>query len=176
MDDNIPAAEEPHPFAKPPEEVSTPVADIDHRRIATKERNAERLLIIRKLRTYYALAHNTAQKKYIELRDSGELTEILARIEAGQKLDRPICPRCSGDMVRRSGRLGEFWGCLQYPNCMGTRYIASEIKDVTDEQKAETAQKLMTALEYIKAIGGVDEARRWVNIAATSLGEGKPCT
>jgi hypothetical protein len=178
MDNNIPAEEprpEEHPFAKPPEDVSTPVAGINHRKVKHSERNAERLIIIRKLKGYYALAHNAAQKKYMELRDSGELTEILAKIDNGERLDRPICPKCNGDMVKRTGRLGEFWGCLQYPNCLGTRYIASEIKDVTDAQKAETAQKLMAALDYIKAIGGVDEALRWVNIGATTLGEGK-CT
>ncbi len=173
MDDNPPQEEEPHPFAKPPEEVSTPVADINYRKVKTSDRNAERLIIIRKLKGYYALAHNAAQKKYMELRDSGELTEILAKIDNGERLDRPICPKCSGDMVKRTGRLGEFWGCLQFPTCLGTRYIASEIKDVTDAQKEETTKKLLTAIEYIKAIGGVDEARRWVNIGATSLGEGK---
>ncbi len=33
------------------------------------------------------------------------------------------CPRCSGDMQRRTGRLGDFWGCLRYPECTGTREL-----------------------------------------------------
>ena len=38
------------------------------------------------------------------------------------------CPRCSGEMVRRSAKSGanaggEFWGCSQYPLCRGTRPV-----------------------------------------------------
>ncbi len=33
----------------------------------------------------------------------------------------PPCPRCGGPMRRRSGRYGQFWGCLKYPVCKGTR-------------------------------------------------------
>lgn len=35
----------------------------------------------------------------------------------------PLCPVCSGEMVKRSGAKGEFWGCSKYPNCRGTRPI-----------------------------------------------------
>ncbi|QDK36415.1 topoisomerase DNA-binding C4 zinc finger domain-containing protein [Bdellovibrio sp. NC01] len=35
----------------------------------------------------------------------------------------PICPQCSSQMVRRSGRRGAFWGCSRYPRCKGTRNI-----------------------------------------------------
>ncbi len=30
-----------------------------------------------------------------------------------------VCPKCSGAMVVRSGRYGDFWGCKQYPKCKG---------------------------------------------------------
>ncbi len=33
----------------------------------------------------------------------------------------PTCPQCGGLMKLRSGRFGEFWGCLKYPDCRGTR-------------------------------------------------------
>jgi len=33
----------------------------------------------------------------------------------------PTCPQCGGPMQLRSGKFGEFWGCLRYPDCRGTR-------------------------------------------------------
>ncbi len=40
----------------------------------------------------------------------------------------PICPDCSGSMVKRIAKQGKnkggfFWGCVHYPNCTGTRNI-----------------------------------------------------
>lgn len=33
----------------------------------------------------------------------------------------PSCPFCEGPMRLQSGRYGEFWSCLNYPVCRGTR-------------------------------------------------------
>jgi DNA-binding helix-hairpin-helix protein with protein kinase domain len=38
----------------------------------------------------------------------------------------PLCPQCGSRMVRRTARRGarsgrQFWGCVRYPNCRGTR-------------------------------------------------------
>jgi len=33
----------------------------------------------------------------------------------------PACPTCGGAMRMRSGKHGEFWGCVKYPDCRGTR-------------------------------------------------------
>ena len=33
----------------------------------------------------------------------------------------PTCPQCGGPMSLKKGKYGEFWSCLNYPNCMGTR-------------------------------------------------------
>jgi len=30
------------------------------------------------------------------------------------------CPKCLGPMVLRTGYLGQFWGCEDFPNCNGT--------------------------------------------------------
>lgn len=38
-----------------------------------------------------------------------------------ETMNRPKkCPRCSGSMEIRTGYLGEFWGCIRYPDCRGT--------------------------------------------------------
>ena len=38
--------------------------------------------------------------------------------------DAPPCPLCGGIMRVRQGAKGEFWGCVNYPACKGTRNIA----------------------------------------------------
>ena len=38
--------------------------------------------------------------------------------------DAPPCPKCGGVMRVRHGKTGDFWGCINYPACKGTRNIA----------------------------------------------------
>lgn len=38
--------------------------------------------------------------------------------------DAPPCPVCGGVMRVRHGKTGDFWGCINYPACKGTRNIA----------------------------------------------------
>lgn len=37
------------------------------------------------------------------------------------KIRHGICPRCGGNLVLRTGKFGEFYGCSNYPNCHFTR-------------------------------------------------------
>ena len=37
----------------------------------------------------------------------------------------PRCPDCSGPMTTRKGPRGEFYGCLDFPTCRGTREVAA---------------------------------------------------
>jgi len=37
----------------------------------------------------------------------------------------PLCPKCGRGMVKRNGNRGPFWGCQSYPDCTGTRQIAT---------------------------------------------------
>ena len=41
--------------------------------------------------------------------------------EVKRKIHEGICPKCGGQLVRRRGAYGTFWGCSNYPNC---RYTA----------------------------------------------------
>jgi DNA polymerase III epsilon subunit family exonuclease len=34
-----------------------------------------------------------------------------------------ICPQCGGELKRRSGRFGDFYGCTNYPSCRFTRNV-----------------------------------------------------
>ncbi|MFH1721064.1 MAG: topoisomerase DNA-binding C4 zinc finger domain-containing protein [Candidatus Altiarchaeota archaeon] len=33
------------------------------------------------------------------------------------------CPNCEGPMMLRQGKYGYFWGCMNYPKCMGKRNV-----------------------------------------------------
>lgn len=33
----------------------------------------------------------------------------------------PLCPKCNGPMQAKSGKYGDFWSCMRFPDCMGTR-------------------------------------------------------
>ena len=39
----------------------------------------------------------------------------------GKEAALPTCPQCKGPMQLKRGRFGEFWSCLSYPDCKGTR-------------------------------------------------------
>jgi len=58
------------------------------------------------------------------LERSGRLRiESPATIDTNEGLDIqiPTCPKCGGPMTLKSGQYGEFWSCLKYPKCKGTR-------------------------------------------------------
>ncbi len=35
----------------------------------------------------------------------------------------PKCPKCDSDMQLKSGKYGDFWSCVKFPDCKGTRNI-----------------------------------------------------
>ena len=41
--------------------------------------------------------------------------------------DAPSCPVCGGVMRVRHGKTGDFWGCINYPACKGTRNIGQRV-------------------------------------------------
>ena len=44
--------------------------------------------------------------------------EHVANIKETQEdLQNGICPRCGGQLVERTGKYGEFFGCENYPKC-----------------------------------------------------------
>lgn len=46
-----------------------------------------------------------------------EMGKLLKDVEAQS------CPKCGGELIRRKGRFGEFWGCSNYPGCRFTRSV-----------------------------------------------------
>ncbi|MDP3920742.1 MAG: PD-(D/E)XK nuclease family protein [Candidatus Omnitrophota bacterium] len=43
--------------------------------------------------------------------------------EAVADAGAPECPKCNGGMKLRTGKFGEFWSCMNYPGCRGTRNV-----------------------------------------------------
>jgi Topoisomerase DNA binding C4 zinc finger/PD-(D/E)XK nuclease superfamily len=37
--------------------------------------------------------------------------------------NNPKCPKCESDMQLKSGKYGDFWSCVKFPDCKGTRNI-----------------------------------------------------
>jgi len=35
----------------------------------------------------------------------------------------PACPQCNSAMTLKNGKFGQFWSCLRYPECKGTRRV-----------------------------------------------------
>jgi hypothetical protein len=35
----------------------------------------------------------------------------------------PTCPKCRGPMQLKKGRFGDFWSCMNYPDCRGSRNV-----------------------------------------------------
>lgn len=85
----------------------------------------------------------------------------------------PKCPDCEGPMKLRNSVRGNFWGCLDFPSCRGTRKGSEETKDIpkskpeyepipklpgTDEQEAiwshfQTNQKEHAIVEAVAGSG-----------------------
>lgn len=42
--------------------------------------------------------------------------------EYNKKLDSGICPRCGGNLIKREGKYGYFYGCSNYPKCKFTTH------------------------------------------------------
>jgi hypothetical protein len=142
----------------------------------TKDKSRERAEKIKLIVQYYGVSYMLAQKKYTELKltNPTELATILEKAAHGEHELRPTCPLCLKDLMKRSGRNGEFFGCIGYPECRYTRTVKSSVSaNITAEQKEESQRKLKLTIDYIDSVGGLDEARRWLLIAAQSLGEGK---
>ena len=60
--------------------------------------------------------------------------------EGNDSITAPSCPSCEGPMVRRTNRREgtNFWGCLRYPDCKGTRDIGSASRESQVEDASES--------------------------------------
>jgi four helix bundle suffix protein len=102
---------------------------------ATPEVAANTLICLINQATYLLKRQIEAQERsFVE---DGGFTERLYQARSDfkkgspQAAQGPACPRCGKPMMRRTARQGPragqpFWGCSAYPDCTGTRQIASD--------------------------------------------------
>ena len=66
-------------------------------------------------------AEKFVEDKPIELIDGQKLIEYirLTEKESGvlKSLSLEKCPKCGGDLIKREGKFGKFYGCSNYPMC-----------------------------------------------------------
>lgn len=127
---------------------------------------------IRLVGFYYGLKHAQAKEKMdlLKEQDAAVLEHILNEARAGRcspEIQR--CPLCDGPMVLRSGRNGDFWGCMKYPDCTGTRNINAPEVSLTDQSRAAADENLKLTLDFIEAIGGIEKAKAWIRVAEQAV-------
>lgn len=68
------------------------------------------------------------QKKILKLNitDNSRRKEHVGNIKSKIKIDEEkinnmICPKCGGELVKRNGKYGAFYGCSNYPECKFTK-------------------------------------------------------
>lgn len=69
-------------------------------------------------------AKKFAESNMIETIDGFALLKLIKLVNADNPANKEelllktkICPRCKGGLILRSGRYGDFYGCINYPKC-----------------------------------------------------------
>ncbi len=84
--------------------------------------------------TFTPDAAEFARGKPLELVDGTRLAALVAGLQPNKTIPAEtaalVCPKCGGEMARRLAKRGanaggEFWGCVRYPKCSGTRDIGA---------------------------------------------------
>lgn len=68
--------------------------------------------------TYYNISTQGAHRALNDCVMNQQCFELMSEEKA--KNPPKSCPKCGGVMKLRSGRYGDFWGCMEFPNCRFT--------------------------------------------------------
>ena len=75
------------------------------------------------LAEYYGICSEGAHRALCDCRMNQKVFECLGKERRKIKAAAKTCPRCGGDLKKRSGRFGEFWGCTGFPACRYTENV-----------------------------------------------------
>ena len=80
------------------------------------------------LADYYGIPTAGAHRALADCRMNQKVFEMLGKeLEGkgsfGSKPNVKVCPRCNQPLKKRSGRYGEFWGCMGFPDCRYTENV-----------------------------------------------------
>lgn len=73
------------------------------------------------LAAYFQINTDGAHRALQDCRINQQCYEKLAELQKEVVLE--LCPRCGGELRRRNGKFGAFFGCSNYPRCRYTRNI-----------------------------------------------------
>lgn len=68
--------------------------------------------------TYYRISTAGAHRALNDCMMNQQCFELMTKESV--KYSPKLCPRCGGELKRRNGRYGEFWGCSGFPACRYT--------------------------------------------------------
>ena len=70
---------------------------------------------------HFHIATKGAHRALKDCQMNQQCYEKMGKMQQGMEL--ATCPRCGGELIKRNGRFGEFWGCGNYPECRYTKNI-----------------------------------------------------
>lgn len=70
---------------------------------------------------YFQISNEGAHRALNDCIMNQKCFEELAKIQSGMEVE--LCPRCGGELKKRNGRFGEFYGCSNFPKCRFTKNI-----------------------------------------------------
>ena len=73
------------------------------------------------LASYFQIDAEGAHRALNDCMMNQKCYEAMAKIQGEMELE--ICPRCGGELKKRSGKFGEFFGCSNYTKCRYTKNI-----------------------------------------------------
>lgn len=82
--------------------------------------------------TFTLEAEKFAEDKPIELIDGFKLLKYIELAEKQKSLkgvestENKKCPKCGGELIKKSGKFGPFYGCENYPKCSHTENIKNK--------------------------------------------------
>lgn len=68
--------------------------------------------------SYYRISTAGAHRALNDCMMNQQCFELMTKESV--KYSPKFCPRCGGELKRRNGRYGEFWGCSEFPACRYT--------------------------------------------------------
>lgn len=74
---------------------------------------------------YFGISTAGAHRALNDCSMNQKCYEALGKILQEKRKTQPeiLCPKCGSEMIKRSGKYGEFYGCSNFPGCRGTRKI-----------------------------------------------------
>lgn len=77
------------------------------------------------LAAYFQIGTKGAHRALQDCMMNQQCFEKMAGMLQDIRID--ICPRCGGQLLKRKGKFGEFFGCCNYPRCRFTKNISANL-------------------------------------------------